>query len=238
MAYSRFSAINFISPQRSNAEQNPLVRTYVHNTSNNTSTKLQLQQIKLHIEIVNLKPVTPTTILLRTIIGTIPKNMPTNFELERLKPKLDIFKIHENRVHELTDSNVSLTSMPLRVAVVAGPGAQGRPFKLVKSTQTGKIAAETASITVTTENNLGSYINMCSARVASRSRSIAQQTLAACSYGLSREPYLRFTRGLFHRDRRENGEKLSLANQCANFGAQNCSLDNFISDFLLCPQSM
>ena len=33
--------------------------------------------------------------------------MPTNFELERLKPKLDIFKIHENRVHELTDSNVS-----------------------------------------------------------------------------------------------------------------------------------
>ena len=36
--------------------------------------------------------------------------MPTNFELERLKPKLDIFKIHENRVHELTDSNVSLYS--------------------------------------------------------------------------------------------------------------------------------
>ena len=38
---------------------------------------------------------------------------------------------------------------------VAGPGAQGRPFgpfKLVKSTQTGKIAAETASNTVTTEN--------------------------------------------------------------------------------------
>ena len=34
--------------------------THVHNTSNNTSTKLQLQRIKLHIEIVNLKPVTPT----------------------------------------------------------------------------------------------------------------------------------------------------------------------------------
>ena len=33
--------------------------------------------------------------------------MPTNFELERLKPKVDIFKIPENRVHELTDSNVS-----------------------------------------------------------------------------------------------------------------------------------
>ena len=32
----------------------------------NTSTKLQLQQIKLHIEIVNLKRVTPTTILLRS----------------------------------------------------------------------------------------------------------------------------------------------------------------------------
>ena len=40
--------------------------THVHNTSNNTSTKLQLQRIKLHIEIVNLKPVTPTTILLHT----------------------------------------------------------------------------------------------------------------------------------------------------------------------------
>ena len=38
--------------------------THVHNTSNNTSTKLQLQLIKLHIEIINLKPVTPTTILL------------------------------------------------------------------------------------------------------------------------------------------------------------------------------
>ena len=39
--------------------------THVHNTANNTSTKLQLQRIKLHIEIVNLKPVTPTTIRLR-----------------------------------------------------------------------------------------------------------------------------------------------------------------------------
>ena len=36
--------------------------------------------------------------------------MPTNFEFERLKPKLDIFKIPENRVHELTDSNVSRMS--------------------------------------------------------------------------------------------------------------------------------
>ena len=39
--------------------------THVHNTSNDTSTKLQLQRIKLYIEIINLKPVTPTTILLR-----------------------------------------------------------------------------------------------------------------------------------------------------------------------------
>ena len=38
--------------------------THVYNTPNNTSTKLQLQRIKLHIEIVNLKPVIPTTILL------------------------------------------------------------------------------------------------------------------------------------------------------------------------------
>ena len=47
---------------------------------------------------------------LSTNIGTIPKNMPTNFELKRLKPKLDIVKEPENRVHELTDSNVSLDS--------------------------------------------------------------------------------------------------------------------------------
>ena len=40
-----------------------------------------------------------------TNIGTIPNNMLTNFELKRLKPKLDIAKKPENRVHELTDSN-------------------------------------------------------------------------------------------------------------------------------------
>ena len=31
--------------------------------------------------------------------------MPTNFELKRLKPKLDIVEKPENRVHKLTDSN-------------------------------------------------------------------------------------------------------------------------------------
>ena len=35
--------------------------------------------------------------------------MLTNSELKRLKPKLDIVKKPENRVHELTDSNVSLS---------------------------------------------------------------------------------------------------------------------------------
>ena len=44
---------------------------------------------------------------LNTNIRTIPNNMPPNFELKRLKPKLDIAKKPENRVHELTDSNVS-----------------------------------------------------------------------------------------------------------------------------------
>ena len=34
--------------------------------------------------------------------------MLTNFELKQLKRKLDIVKKPENRVHELTDSNVSL----------------------------------------------------------------------------------------------------------------------------------
>ena len=38
-------------------------------------------------------------------MGTIPKNMPTNFQLKRLKLKLDIVEKPENRVHKLTDSN-------------------------------------------------------------------------------------------------------------------------------------
>ena len=41
-------------------------------------------------------------------IGIISRNIPTNFELKRLKvkPKLDIVEKPENRVHKLTDSNV------------------------------------------------------------------------------------------------------------------------------------
>ena len=42
---------------------------------------------------------------LATNIGTIPKNMPTNFQPKRLKLKLDIVEKPENRVHKLTDSN-------------------------------------------------------------------------------------------------------------------------------------
>ena len=53
---------------------------------------------------------------LSTNIETIPKNvLPIlSNELKRvkqLKPKLDIVKKPENRVHELTDSNVSLTTL-------------------------------------------------------------------------------------------------------------------------------
>ena len=46
--------------------------------------------------------------------------MPTNFELERLKLKLDIFKIPENRVHELTDSNVSRIIRPAKKSIIKG----------------------------------------------------------------------------------------------------------------------
>ena len=52
--------------------------------------------------------------------------MPTNFELERLKPKLDIFKIHENRVHELTDSNVSQLPDPCHLSANEGRGNKVR----------------------------------------------------------------------------------------------------------------
>ena len=44
---------------------------------------------------------------LATNIGTIPKNMSTNFQLKRLKLILSIVEKPENRVHKLTDSNVS-----------------------------------------------------------------------------------------------------------------------------------
>ena len=61
----------------------------------------------------------------------------------------------------------------------------------------------------------------------------SQQTLARMAYQYL-ENHTSVLLGVFlSRDRRE---KLSLAHQCANFGAQNCSPDNFISDFLLCPQ--
>ena len=39
--------------------------------------------------------------------------MSTNFQLERLKLNLDIVEKPENRVHKLTDSNVSLIRIPL-----------------------------------------------------------------------------------------------------------------------------
>ena len=60
-----------------------------------------------------------------------------------------------------------------------------------------------------------------------------QQTLARMAYLENHTSVL--LRVFFYRDRRE---KLSLAHKCANFGAQNCncSPENFISDFLLCPQ--
>ena len=38
--------------------------------------------------------------------------MLTNFELKRLKPKLDIVEKPENRVHKLTDSNGALKGAP------------------------------------------------------------------------------------------------------------------------------
>ena len=47
---------------------------------------------------------------LATSMGTIPKNMPTNFQLKRLKLKLDIVEKPENRVHKLTDSNGALVA--------------------------------------------------------------------------------------------------------------------------------
>ena len=64
-----------------------------------------------------------------TNIGTILKNMLTNFELKQLKPKLDIVKKPENRVHELTDSNVSPCSVHARpsrrgLCVVSGPASR------------------------------------------------------------------------------------------------------------------
>ena len=38
--------------------------------------------------------------------------MSTNFQIKRLKLNLDIVEKPENRVHKLTDSNVSLLNLP------------------------------------------------------------------------------------------------------------------------------
>ena len=73
--------------------------THVHNTSNNTSTKLQLQRIKLHIEIVNLKPVTPTTILLPTMQG--PRGF---FSAKPRKPRVQ--SLHRGSTLQLKERNV------------------------------------------------------------------------------------------------------------------------------------
>ena len=47
--------------------------------------------------------------------------MLTNFELKQLKPKLDIVKKPENRVHELTDSNVSPSDQQIRISKICLP---------------------------------------------------------------------------------------------------------------------
>ena len=52
-------------------------------------------------------------------IRTIPKNMPTNFQLKRLKLKLDIVEKPENRVHKLTDSNGALNARRARATARA-----------------------------------------------------------------------------------------------------------------------
>ena len=60
---------------------------------------------------------------LATNIRTIPKNMPTNFQLKRLKLKLDIVEKPENRVHKLTDSN----GAP-RKSAICKPASRGRLY--------------------------------------------------------------------------------------------------------------
>ena len=59
--------------------------------------------------------------LVRTLEnGTIPKNMFTNFEHKRLKPKLDIFEKPKNRVHKLTDSNSNGALSAVALSLFAG----------------------------------------------------------------------------------------------------------------------
>ena len=47
--------------------------------------------------------------------------MPTNFQLKRLKLELDIVEKPENRVHKLTDSNVSPSAHPPGLTGLTGP---------------------------------------------------------------------------------------------------------------------
>ena len=60
--------------------------------------------------------------------------MLTNFELKRLKPKLDIVEKPENRVHELTDSNGALT-----ISHQHAPSGRRRSRRTGETFQTRKI---------------------------------------------------------------------------------------------------
>ena len=55
--------------------------------------------------------------------------MLTNFELKRLKPKLDIVKKPENREHELTDYNVSPRARRAYGQLSARERAYGHPAR-------------------------------------------------------------------------------------------------------------
>ena len=62
---------------------------------------------------------------LATNIRTIPKNMPTNFQLKRLKLKLDIVEKPKNRVHKLTDSNGARVGTVIRICQFVHSGFSG-----------------------------------------------------------------------------------------------------------------
>ena len=88
--------------------------------------------------------------------------MLTNFELKQLKPKLDIVKKPENRVHELTDSNVSRLDMHGGAAAAAA--AAQRPAQLlIKATAYHRRLAD--KISKKTKEEYASVMNHMRTRI-------------------------------------------------------------------------
>ena len=131
-----------ISARRSNPKQNPWVRTLelqrtclpILSGRGELTSEYSVNWVRVRVRVrvkvrvrvrvrprvrvrvgVRVRVRVRVRVLVRVRVRVRPlvRKRATNFELKQLKPKLDIVKKPENRVHELTDSNVSRAARTL-----------------------------------------------------------------------------------------------------------------------------